>query len=119
MTELQARIEVLRAAPGDVIVASVDQRLTAEQHTRIQEWMRRALPPHFRVMVLDSSIRLSHVVHAEPEPVPREEPLFDFDAWMRERAERAHREFMERISRRLPCDWSTEDIARYMGAPLD
>lgn len=44
---------------------------------------------------------------------------FDFDGWMRDRTERAHREFMERTSRRLPCDWTTEDIARYMGAPLD
>jgi hypothetical protein len=44
---------------------------------------------------------------------------FDFNAWMRDRTERAHREFMERISRHLPCDWTTEDLARYMGAPLD
>lgn len=43
----------------------------------------------------------------------------DFDAWMRERTERAHQAYMERTSRRLPCDWTTEDVARYMGVPLD
>lgn len=42
----------------------------------------------------------------------------DYDTWMRERIERAHAAFMERTSRRLPCDLNTEDVARYMGAPV-
>lgn len=54
----------------------------------------------------------AHLLWPKPAPI-------HFDTWMRERTERAHREFMERTSRRLPCDWSTEDIARYMGAPID
>jgi hypothetical protein len=50
-------------------------------------------------------------------PTPKPKP-FDFDAWMRDRAERAHREFMGRISRLLPCDLKLvppESIGRYMG----
>jgi hypothetical protein len=44
---------------------------------------------------------------------------FNFDTWMRDRTERAHREFMERTSRHLPCDATTEDVACYMGALTD
>jgi hypothetical protein len=51
-------------------------------------------------------------------PTPRPKP-FGYDTWMRERTERAHREFMERTSRRLPRDRAIEEIARYMGAPID
>jgi hypothetical protein len=56
--------------------------------------------------------------------VPRDGALladapFDFGAWMRERTERAHREFMGRTSKHLPREQTTEDIARYMGAPID
>jgi hypothetical protein len=40
----------------------------------------------------------------------------DFDAWMRERTDGAHQAYMERTSRRLPCDLTIEDIARYHGA---
>jgi hypothetical protein len=49
-----------------------------------------------------------------PKPTP-----FNFDAWMRERTERAHREFMERTSRRLPCDVTVEDVARYFRVPVE
>jgi hypothetical protein len=45
---------------------------------------------------------------------------FSFDTWMRDRTERAHREFMERTSRILPCDLKLVPpaaIRRYMGAP--
>jgi hypothetical protein len=51
-------------------------------------------------------------------PAPRPK-LFDHNTWMRERTERAHREFIERTSRRLPRDRAAEEIARYMGAQLD
>lgn len=54
---------------------------------------------------------------AEYALVERGKPK-SFDTWMRERTERAHTEFMERTSRRLPCDSNTEDVARYMGAPV-
>jgi hypothetical protein len=37
---------------------------------------------------------------------------------MRERTERAHREFMERTSRRLMCDLSSEDIEAYMAGSM-
>lgn len=57
-----------------------------------------------------------HLVPRTEAPPAADE--FTFNAWMRERTERAHREFMERTSRQLRCDWRTEDIARYMGAPL-
>lgn len=42
----------------------------------------------------------------------------DFDAWMRDRTERAHQAYIERTARRLPCDLTIEDIARYYGAPV-
>jgi hypothetical protein len=38
----------------------------------------------------------------------------DFDRWMRERTKSAHAAFMERTSRRLPCDLTTcQDPAGY------
>lgn len=43
---------------------------------------------------------------------------FDFDAWMRDRTERAHREHMERTSRLPPCirrTYSAEEIAKFYG----
>jgi hypothetical protein len=46
--------------------------------------------------------------------LPRTE-AFDFDAWMRERTERAHREFMERTSRLLPCDLKLVPAAAIRG----
>jgi hypothetical protein len=51
-------------------------------------------------------------------PTPSPKP-FNFDAWLRDRTESAHREFMGRTSRRLPCDWTTEEIARYFRVPLE
>ena len=43
---------------------------------------------------------------------------FDYGAWLRKRTERAHREFMDRTSRLLPCDLklvSPAAIRRYLG----
>ena len=59
-----------------------------------------------------------------PRPVETAAPqhpaeIRGYDAWLRERTERAHAEFMERTSRRLRCDWSTEDVARYLGVPIN
>jgi hypothetical protein len=51
-------------------------------------------------------------------PMPKPKSV-NFDTWMRERTERAHREFMGRTSKHLPREQTTEDIARYMGAPID
>ena len=51
-------------------------------------------------------------------PQSRDVERIDFDAWMRERTERAHQAYMERTSRRLPCDLTIVDIARYLGAPV-
>jgi hypothetical protein len=51
-----------------------------------------------------------HMLQEDAEPAPR----LDFDAMMRQRTEQAHREFMERTSRRLPCDVSTREVAAYM-----
>jgi hypothetical protein len=53
----------------------------------------------------------AHILRPNPAPI-------HFDTWMRERTERAHREFMERTSRRLMCDWSTEDIDAYMAGSM-
>lgn len=41
-----------------------------------------------------------------------------FDAWMGDRTERAHREFMERTSRRLLCDHTTEEIESYVSGSM-
>lgn len=49
----------------------------------------------------------AHILHAQAEPL-------HFDTWMRARTERAHAEFMERTSRRLPCDASAREVASYM-----
>jgi len=48
------------------------------------------------------------------QPSAVEHAAQHFDTWMRDRTERAHREFMERTSRRLPCDASTRELAAYM-----
>ena len=45
---------------------------------------------------------------------PRPPEPIHFDTWMRDRTERAHRDFMERTSRRLPCDASPREVAAYM-----
>lgn len=50
-------------------------------------------------------------------PSPKAQP-FDYDAWMKARTERAHSEFMERTSRRLPCDRTAEEIERYLGGAM-
>lgn len=51
-------------------------------------------------------------------PVPTAESM-GFDAWMEQRTELAHAEFMRRTSRLLWCDWravaTTADIARIYG----
>jgi hypothetical protein len=118
MTDLQSRVEVLRPKAGDTIVAHIDvNRLTAEQREQIRHAFRRHLPSLVSVIVLDSSVSLTHIA-VDDEAAPQSKPVdasVHFDAWMRERTERAHREFMERTSRRLPCDATTADITRYMG----
>jgi hypothetical protein len=50
-------------------------------------------------------------------PAPKAQP-FDYDAWTKARTERAHREFIDRTSRRLMCDVSPEDIERYIGGAM-
>ncbi len=51
-------------------------------------------------------------------PTPTAETM-GFDAWMEQRTELAHAEFMRRTSRLLWCDWravaTTADIARIYG----
>jgi len=53
--------------------------------------------------------------HLVPRDDARAAETFNYDAWRADRTERAHREFMERTSRRLPCDWTTDEIRRYFG----
>jgi len=112
------RIAELRPRAGDTLAVSVAGRLTLDQCERIRQSFSTYVPSGVKVMVLDSTVSLTHIAgpQAEHEPVAG---ALDFDAWMRERTERAHSAFMERTSRRLPCDWTTEDVARYMGAPLE
>lgn len=50
--------------------------------------------------------------------VPHQAEVMGYDAWLSERTARAHAAFMERTSKHLACDWATEEIARYFGAPL-
>jgi len=51
-------------------------------------------------------------------PIPTAEPM-GFDAWMQQRTELAHAEFMRRTSRLLWCDWraaaTAADIAGIYG----
>jgi hypothetical protein len=71
-------------------------------------------------MVLDSRVSLAHILNPNPPPEPHPVDAMGFDAWMRDRTERAHREYMERISRLLPCDLKLVPpgaIRRYMGPP--
>jgi hypothetical protein len=51
-------------------------------------------------------------------PAPRQAQSIHFDTWLRDRTERAHREFMERTANLPLCDTSIEGIARYMGTPI-
>jgi hypothetical protein len=119
MSDVQARIEVLRPKPGDTIVLTIDGRLTKQQHDRVVELLASKIPAGVPVLVLDSSTSMAHIVSPHPPPELHPADVMGFDAWMRERTECAHREYMERISRRLPCDWATEDIARYFRVPLE
>lgn len=56
--------------------------------------------------------------NAEAKQVRHPAEVMGYDAWMRERIEGEHCKYMARTSQRLRCDWGTEDIARYMGAPV-
>jgi hypothetical protein len=121
MSEIQSHVEVLRPKAGDTIVVHIEANfLTADQ----REWIHRlcvaSLPDSVKVMILDRSMRLTHIVTADALPAAETEaePIH-FDTWMRERTERAHREYMARIRRRLPCDVTTEEIYRYMNVQLD
>lgn len=52
-------------------------------------------------------------------PTPTAETM-GFDAWMKQRTELAHAEFMRRTSRLLWCDWratADAEIARLFGIP--
>jgi len=52
-------------------------------------------------------------------PAPSAETM-GFDAWMKQRADLAHAEFMRRTSRLLWCDWratADAEIARIYGIP--
>lgn len=56
--------------------------------------------------------------HLVPRDDARAAKPFDYDARLRERTERAHREFMDRTSRLLPCDLKLVPpaaIRRYLG----
>ena len=56
---------------------------------------------------LESVFSQYELVHRPaPDDAPDDSAEFhvvDFDAWMRDRTERAHREFMDRTARALPC----------------
>lgn len=119
MSEIQSRIDVLRPAAGDSIVLSVAGPLTADQREHICRACHASLPAGVKVLVLDSRISLMHI--AAPVPEAAESPravAFDYDAWIRDRTERAHSEFMERTSKRLMCDVSPEEIERYIGGAM-
>lgn len=118
MNDIQSRIEVLRPRAGDTIAVHIDARfLTDAQVDAIRAAFRPMLPAGVKAMVLTEGVRLSHIVSEEPVDPDSVEAL-GFDVWMARRVECAHREFMERTSRRLPCDVTTEEVARYMGAPI-
>ena len=54
-------------------------------------------------------------------PAPTAETM-GFDAWMKQRTELAHAEFMRRTSRRLWCDWlvhADAEIARIYKLPAE
>lgn len=57
------------------------------------------------------------VVHRGPSPDVGQ-PVH-YDTWLRGRIERARAEYMSRTAQHLPCDWTTEEIARYFGAPIN
>ncbi|HBI70711.1 MAG TPA: hypothetical protein DDZ22_17405 [Massilia sp.] len=102
--------------------------------------LRRAVP---QVLECDDRTGRATVVHLRPQlrpgeilvermgdipliiadeslifPTPTAETM-GFDAWMKQRTELAHAEFMRRTSRLLWCDWravvTTADIARIYG----
>lgn len=64
---------------------------------------------HFVALDTDGLKQLKSVLsqfELKHRPAPDDGAEFhvvDFDAWMRDRTERAHREFMDRTARALPC----------------
>jgi len=115
---IEHRIEVLRPRAGDTIVVHIDaNNLSVQQRDCIRAAVQPMLPAGVKAMVVARDIALTHIVNLESVDPDSVEAL-GFDAWMVRRTEQAHREFMERTSRRLPCDASTEEVARYMGAPV-
>lgn len=108
------RIEVLRPRAGDTIVVHIDaNNLSIEQRDRIRAAVQPLLPAGVKAMIVARDVTLTHIAAVNTEAELAPEPIH-FDAWMRDRVERAHREFIERTSRRLPCDASTREVAAYM-----
>lgn len=125
MSDLQARIDVLRPAAGDAIVVSVPGRLTNEQLATIRGACLAGLPSGIKVLVLDSGISLAHMIAPHPDPELAEAEALGFDAWMRKRTNDAHVAYMERTSKHLACDWritrpsSPEEISRLYNIPMN
>jgi hypothetical protein len=118
MSDIEARIEVLRPVAGDTIVLSVPGRVTAKQRDQIRCAAVGLLPAAVKVLVLDSGITMAHIVAPEREPAAPEHP--HFDTWYRHRINVAHAKFMERTSYSVPSDWRTfspEAIAAFLAGP--
>lgn len=118
MNDFPSRIDVLRPKAGDSIVAHIDaNNLSIHQRECIRDAVRPLLPAGVKVMVVARGVTLTHIA-AEDTEADQALERTHFDTWMRDCTERAHREFMERTSRRLPCDMTIEDVARYFGVPI-
>ena len=118
MNDISSRIEVLRPKVGDTIVVHIDAPyLSREQCSSIRAAVLPLLPSGVKAMIVDRSVTLTHIAADDADVEQAPEP-FHFDTWLRDCAERTHREFMERTASLPPCDTSIEGIARYMGAPI-
>lgn len=95
MTSIESRIEVLRPKAGDTLIFSVYGCLSKEQREHIINFARPVMPAGVKVLLLDSRISLTQIVSPEA-PAPVEAEPFDFNAWMRDSTEQAHRQHMAR-----------------------
>jgi len=115
-------IACLLCGVGGIAVAAWSVRYThkmASAQLSLQACDVQALPQSGVDVMAFRDCQIGEIARAFAAPRhvlrnPAHQVHMHFDTWMKQRTERAHREFMERTSRRLPCDASTREVAAYM-----
>jgi DNA-binding NarL/FixJ family response regulator len=66
LSDIEASLQILRLAPDDIVVLSIDMPMTREQGMELREHFRRQVPDHL-VIILAHGLKLSVLSRAEIE----------------------------------------------------